>query len=362
MSDNTSIEWTTTTWNPTTGCDKVSPGCGLPRPGSDDEQTGRTGGCYAMTMARRLKAMGQEKYQNDGDPRTSGPGFGVTMHPDALTDPLGWTKPRKVFVNSMSDLFHEQVSDEFIAKVFAVMIAAPQHTFQVLTKRHGRMRFLLNSEAHAERVAAELAALWRVDRVAPLRGPVENIWLGVSAEDQKWADIRIPALVKTPAAIRFVSAEPLLGPITLHHGHTHCPTHDFSGGFCTGTCPDRITPDWVISGGESGPGARPAHPDWFRQLRDDCTTAGIAYFHKQHGAYTPVRDRPQPGDLWVYPDGTSTKWGPEDGHVRRYDREFRADTFDGESVLVRRVGKKNAGRELDGRTWDEFPTTRTAVA
>src|SRR5690606_29198047 len=216
MSDNTSIEWTTTTWNPTTGCDKVSPGCGLPRPGSDDEQTGRTGGCYAMTMARRLKAMGQEKYQNDGDPRTSGPGFGVTMHPDALTDPLGWTKPRKVFVNSMSDLFHEQVSDEFIAKVFAVMIAAPQHTFQVLTKRHGRMRFLLNSEAHAERVAAELAALWRVDRVAPLRGPVENIWLGVSAEDQKWADIRIPALVKTPAAIRFVSAEPLLGPITLH--------------------------------------------------------------------------------------------------------------------------------------------------
>lgn len=343
MSDNTSIEWTRSddgtpgaTWNPVTGCTKISAGCDH---------------CYAETFAERWRGTPGHPFEN---------GFDLTLRPGRLEQPLKWRKPKRIFVNSMSDLFHEGVPEDFIAQVFAVMSLATQHDFQLLTKRHGRMRSLLTSD--------EFVALVNHHREArnPDRGdffwPLPNLWMGVSAEDQKWADIRIAALVKTPAAVRFVSAEPLLGPITLHHGHTHCPTHDFSGGFCTGTCPDRITPDWVISGGESGPGARPAHPDWFRQLRDDCTTAGIAYFHKQHGAYTPVRDRPQPGDLWVYPDGTSTKWGPEDGHVRRYDREFRADTFDGESVLVRRVGKKNAGRELDGRTWDEFPTTRTAVA
>lgn len=356
MSDNSRIEWTTTTWNPTTGCDKVSPGCGLPRPDSDDEQIGRTGGCYAMTMARRLKAMGQEKYQNDGDPRTSGPGFGVTMHPGSLTEPLHWAKPRKVFVNSMSDLFHDKVDASFIAQVFAVMSLAEQHTFQVLTKRHGRMRSLLNEPMFRVTVDEYRESLQPGS--AHLVWPIPNVWLGVSAENQKWADIRIPALMQTPAAIRFISAEPLVGPISLHHGHSHCPTHDFSGGFCTGPCPDRILPDWLISGGESGPGARPAHPDWFRTLRDDCAEAGIAYFHKQHGAYTPVTDQPKQGDLWVNEDGSTRTWGPFDGFVRRGIREFR----DRDAVLVRRVGKKSAGRELDGQTWDEFPTTRTAVA
>lgn len=360
MSDNTSIEWATTTWNPSTGCDKVSPGCGLPRPGSNDEQTGRTGGCYAMTLARRLKAMGQAKYQNDGNPNTSGPGFGVTMHPDALTAPLDWAKPRKIFVNSMSDLFHDKVDASFIAQVFAVMSLADQHIFQVLTKRHARMRSLLSSDDFPE-VVNDNRQQFRAG-ASELTWPVPGVWLGVSAEDQKWADIRIPALVQSPAAVRFVSAEPLLGPIKLHHGHSHCPTHDFSGGFCVGPCSDRIAPNWLISGGESGPGARPAHPDWFRGLRDDCAQAGIAYFHKQHGAYAPVADQPRHGDMWVSPDGSTRAWEHGNGHHRRGLGEYRRGMPGEEAVLVRRVGKKHAGRELDGLTWDEFPGAGEAVA
>jgi protein gp37 len=303
VSDNSSIEWTGTTWNPTTGCDKVSPGCGLPRPGTDDEATGQTGGCYALAMAKRLKGMGSAKYQNDGDPRTSGPGFGLAMHEDALTDPMRWRKPRTVFVNSMSDLFHDAVSDEFIARVFAVMAATPHRTYQVLTKRHGRMRSLLRDTCRCQgsgvghvpgvhfRSAMEWAATPHSPTYVPglesglshrMRWPLPIVWLGVSVEDQKWADIRIPALLDTPAAVRFLSCEPLLGPVDLREewlaGPYDCACDDPAG--CRSI-------DWVITGGESGPRARPCDPAWVRDLRDQCLTAGTAFFHKQWGGIRP---------------------------------------------------------------------------
>lgn len=284
----TAIEWTDATWNPTTGCDRVSPGCN---------------NCYALTLARRLKAMGSAKYQVDGDTRTSGPGFGLAMHEDTLDLPLRWTKPRRVFVNSMSDLFHDQVSDDFIVEVFARMWWAPQHTFQVLTKRHGRLRSLVpRIEAHLRERERDLAL---VDCPTALTWPLPNVWLGVSVETQKWADIRIPALLDTPAAVRFLSCEPLLGQIDLgiddpHQGHESDDVHGYPHPRVCLTCSTdtqeveyfRREPGgggiaWVITGGESGPSYRPAQADWFRSIRDQCTAAGVAYLHKQNGGRTP---------------------------------------------------------------------------
>jgi protein gp37 len=273
----TAIEWTDTVWNPTTGCDRVSPGCD---------------NCYAMTMARRLKGMGSEKYQRDGDPRTSGPGFGVSIHPATLSEPLRWRKPRRVFVNSMSDLFHDDIPQSFLAQVFAVMARTPQHTYQVLTKRHGRMRSLLNTGAFA----------WQVQQTAeradpdfddpPGWWPLPNVWLGVSVEDQKRADLRIPALLDTPAAVRFLSCEPLLGPVSIWE-HLSNPSNRrrLSG---------RPLPhlDWVIIGGESGPGARRMELDWAQSLVDQCQAAAIAPFVKQLGsAHGPHKG----GDIDTWP-------------------------------------------------------------
>ena len=227
MADRSAIEWTQATWNPTTGCDRVSAGCD---------------NCYALGLAARLKAMGQPKYQRDGDPRTSGPGFGVTIHPDALSIPLRWKTPRQVFVNSMSDLFHAKVPTSFIRDVFDVMVAAPQHTFQVLTKRSRRLARLADS----------------------LPWP-DNVWMGVSVES---ADTlyRIDDLREVPAAVRFLSCEPLLGPLT-------------------GIDIDRI--DWVIAGGESGRNHRPVEAAWVTKLRDICARADVPFFFKQWGGRTP---------------------------------------------------------------------------
>ena len=227
MSGRSRIEWTEVTWNPTTGCDRISAGCDH---------------CYALTLAKRLKGMGSAKYQNDGDPRTSGPGFGVATHESTLTAPLRWREPRVVLVNSMSDLFHARVPAEFVARVFAVMAATPQHTYQLLTKRATRLR----------RLAPELP--WPA-----------NVWMGVSVEDSA-ALGRIAELREVPAAVRFLSCEPLLGPLD-------------------GLDLDGI--GWLIVGGESGPGARPMHPAWPRGLRDACLTAGVPYFFKQWGGPTP---------------------------------------------------------------------------
>jgi len=304
MADKSRIEWTEATWNPTTGCDRVSPGCDH---------------CYAMSLAPRLKAMGSKRYQRDGDPRTSGPGFGLTLHADTLDLPLRWTKPRRIFVNSMSDLFHDDVPDWFIAEVFGVMGRARRHTFQLLTKRHARMRSLLADDGVRLLDAApnEVTAQVLYDQ-----WPLPNVWLGVSVEDQKWADIRIPALLDTPAAVRWLSMEPLLGPVDLApwaigwnravlHSKAN-PEHalgPYGASFDEMACEDcgydsaRNGIDWVVVGGESGLNSRPMRVDWPRSLRDQCEDFGVPFFFKQWGGRTP----------------------------------------------------KANGRELDGRTWDEYP-------
>lgn len=234
------IEWTEVTWNPVTGCSKVSAGCA---------------NCYAERMARRLQAMGQPNYVR---------GFQVATHEQMVERPLAWTRPSTVFVNSMGDLFHEAVPADFVARVFATMDAAHRHAFQVLTKRSGR-----------------LAAL-----VPNLPWP-SNVWAGVSVEAADYVH-RIDDLREVPAALRFLSLEPLLGPL---------PRLDLTD------------IDWVIVGGESGPGARPVDPDWVRDIRDQCLSAGVPFFFKQ--------------------------WGG--------------------------ARKKAAGRLLDGRVWDEMPASRSHV-
>ncbi|SRR6266540_4278413 len=264
MSDKTAIEWTDATWNPTTGCTQVSPGCDH---------------CYALTMSERFRGVPGHYFEN---------GFDVQLRPDKLDQPLRWKRPRRIFVNSMSDLFHDDIPELYIASVFGIMAEAKQHTFQLLTKRHGRMRSMLRRWVHEDGM------------VMP-----PNVWIGVSVENQQWADIRIPALLDTPAAVRFLSMEPLLGPVELDenwlHGDPECQCDDPAG--CH-------TIDWVIVGGESGRGARPMRADWARSLRDDCQNADVAFHFKQWGAH-----------------------GPD---------------------AVRRDKHAN-GRELDGRTWDEFP-------
>lgn len=219
MAGASRIEWTNATWNPVTGCTKVSPGCKH---------------CYAERMARRLTLMGNPRYAN---------GFRVTLHPDLLSVPLAWRAPRVIFVNSMSDLFHPAVPGEFIEQVFATMEEAHWHTFQVLTKR-------------PERVVALAADLpWPA-----------NVWMGVSVESQRYA-WRVDRLRQVPARVRFLSCEPLLGPLRL----------DLNG------------IDWVIAGGESGPGARPMELDWARSVRDQCAAAGVGFFLKQLGGIVNKR-------------------------------------------------------------------------
>lgn len=239
MADRSAIEWTEATWNPVTGCDRVSAGCDH---------------CYAMTLAKRLKAMGSAKYQVDGDPRTSGPGFGITIHPDALDEPRRWRQPRVVFVNSMSDLFHARVPLEFIRDVFDVCRDTPQHTYQVLTKRSLRLR----------RIAEKLD--WPT-----------NLWMGVSVENAE-ALPRIDHLREVPAAVRFLSCEPLIGPLDgLNLNGIH----------------------WVIAGGESGPNHRPVEESWVLGIRDACQVAGVAFFFKQWGGRTPKSlGRLLDGELW----------------------------------------------------------------
>lgn len=367
MGDGTSIEWTDASWVMIAGCDHVSEGCGLPR--WDDDLPG---GCYAAKLTSgRLKRRPEYEGLAEGG-RFNGK---VRLLEHRLEVPLHWRKPRKIFVSDMADLLHKDVPDEFIAKVWAVMALCPQHIFQVLSKRHARMRTLLNSvefdglfqEAYV-RLAEELG---HPDPSAPSL-PLPNVWVGVSVESQKWADIRIPHLLGTRAALRWISVEPLLGPLDLDQ--PRCEDHDrlevftdkhgfewcepcvadgFSGELSYGHWLDPLNDGiaWVVGGGESGPGARPMHPGWARTLRDQCVDRGVAYFHKQNGAYAPVVDKPAWGDVWVHPDGSTTAWDSDDGHIRHGLGDFKL----GDAVLVRKVGKKAAGRLLDGRTWDEFP-------
>lgn len=243
MSDRSAIEWTEATWNPVTGCTKVSPGCAH---------------CYAETFAERFRGVPGHPYER---------GFDLQLRPERLELPLKWSQPRKIFVNSMSDLFHEGVPFEFVERVFDTMRRAQQHAFQLLTKRPER----------AAAFAARAGMAWP-----------GNVWMGTSVENQHWTT-RVDDLRRVPAAIRFLSCEPLLGPLELDLHGVH----------------------WVIVGGESGPRARPMKPEWVDSIRQQCERDGVLFFFKQ--------------------------WGAHDPHGRR-------------------VGKRRAGRELHGRTWDEMPT------
>ena len=265
MADRSGIQWTGSTWNPTTGCNRISPGCD---------------NCYALTLAARLKAMGQAKYQSDGEERTSGPGFGLAIHEDALDAPLKWRAPRLIFVNSMSDLFHEDVPFDFIQKVFDVMRRTPRHTYQVLTKRSKR-----------------LAAL------APQIQWPTNVWMGVSIETARYA-FRTRHLASVPAAVRFLSCEPLLGPI---------PSLDLDG------------IDWVIVGGESGKHARPLKLEWVRSIRQQCADRSVDLFVKQLGTVWSAAEghgRTHGGDWTAWPPDIRIREMPtaKDAACRSTDR------------------------------------------
>lgn len=392
MGQKTGIEWTEATWNPIRGCSRVSEGCR---------------NCYAETVAGRFSGPGQPY---EGLIAKGGQWNGQVMVVDhKLNEPCRWSKPRMIFVNSMSDLFHENVPFEYVAAVFAVMASTPRHTYQILTKRPRRMRDFFawleekadganeryaNSERHQAGVRARQdlrdQGKASLDEPSPptemLRGlydigapivdkhmdhqarqhhlkqlgqhhwrnwPLHNVWLGVSVEDQATADERIPLLLKTPAAVRWISAEPLLGAVDLSHWLGANELRDIDGG------PGL---DWVVVGGESGTNARPMHPDWPRSIRDQCQAAGVPFLFKQWGEWGPNCGLNSAGQLdfsggmimandgtlyeeesLAYPDGDRRSEALSKGHesARLYS--------------VYRRGKKKTGRELDGLLWDGYP-------
>lgn len=316
MSDNTKIEWTDATWNPIRGCSRVSEGCRH---------------CYAETVAKRFSGEGQPY---EGLIARGGQWNGQIKIVDHVMDqPLRWQRPRLVFVNSMSDLFHENVPEHVVDRVFSVMALAEKHTFQVLTKRPERMLQYLSQDRR--RQWADMAvhfwggidpdalhdSIHYGDQVLP------NVWLGVSVEDQKSADERIPLLLATPAAVRWISAEPLLGPVDLSCWPIYGPDRE-------------QLLNWVVVGGESGANARPMHPDWARSLRDQCADAGVPFLFKQWGEWAP-RDFPAWPENADYLDSIGKGW---------WCPETR--------VWMERVGKRSAGRLLDGVQHDGYPATQ----
>lgn len=322
------IEWTDVTWSPVTGCTKISQGCRH---------------CFAERMARRLAG----RFGYPAAPNH----FDVTLHLDRLDQPLHWKKPKRVFVVSMGDLFHDDVPASFIYDVFMVMIKARHHTFQVLTKRPRRMRDFIYVWS-----GGEIFAKSQFAKLHP------HIWLGVSVENQQAADERIPLLLRMPAAVHYVSVEPMLGPMDDLQPYLLRPPTCLDCNQELPRCPHPQQPcakcgGWgyvfnqavnqVIVGGESGPGARPMHPRWPRDLRDQCVAAGVPFFFKQWGAWFPRSQWEHNPDL-VLPDDCDCIEG----------RNLKI--IDGE--IMHRVGKKAAGRLLDGRTWDEYPTRKEVVS
>lgn len=304
MATKSRIQWTNHTWNIVTGCQKVSPGCE---------------NCYAITMSKRLQAMAVADRSNKGALKYLGTVDGndwsgkVFCHPEVLEEPLRWKKPSMIFVCSMADLFHHDVPAAFILKMLDVMASRPQHTFQILTKRPER--------------AVALVRLAREEWQGHLKRQdlfPDNVWFGVTCENQKLLDKRLPILMQIPAKVRWLSVEPMLGPIRL---------------------PENCGVDWIVVGGESGPNARPMNPAWARSLRDQCRNQAIPYFFKQFGEWVdefhPAQDRSkqEESDAFVeiveYPDGKDYK-----------------------GVYMYRVGKKAAGRLLDGREHNEYPEVR----
>lgn len=340
MADATKIEWSDATWNPITGCSVVSPGCT---------------NCYAMRLAGgRLRHHPSRKGLTQSS--KAGPVWNgeVRLNEQWLDQPLRWRRPRRIFVCAHGDLFHEAAPDEWVDRVFATMAVARQHQFQVLTKRPARMLSYLAGKMVSARVACEISGLTYsrpgcADHLPALIArllPLPNVWLGVSVEDQERANERIPILLDTSAAVRFVSAEPLLAEVDLRAirvpgGHHAKPPLYWDPGMPLGTFDAlRSGLHWVIAGGESGPGARPMHPDWARSLRDQCVDAGVPFFFKQWGEWE--------GPLYPGPEI------PDKKRVRL--RENHGKPLPSNSGLcIVRVGKKRAGRTLDGRTWDEYP-------
>jgi protein gp37 len=368
----TSIEWTEATWNPIAGCSLHSPGCT---------------NCYAMRTAARLATMAATApvYAGLTQPSKAGPVWTgkIAVNESTMLAPLRRRKPTMYFVNSMSDLFHESVPGEVIDRVFAVMALCPQHTFQVLTKRSDRMRAYL--AAHDTSTIGDSitdAAFMINGAVRGYRGkggsakwPLPNVWLGVSVEDQKRADERIPDLLATPAAVRFLSCEPLLGPVDLTRvrrfkpgvadrewlnavggrvwtDQSNLPNPDPSWSYPGRPFSEGRGIDWVIVGGESGPGARPIHPDWARSLRDQCAMADVPFFFKQWGEWMPTE----------YIEGEGEEFGNRflDGSGRwatNFNGPWKSSgPRDGSGVdSYYRAGKKAAGRMLDGVTHNAMP-------
>lgn len=319
----TTIEWTQRpgtvgeTWNPTTGCNKVDRGCK---------------NCYAETMHRRLQAMGQAKYAKD---------FleGAVVQPDTLDIPMRWTKPRTVFVNSMSDLFHEEVPFDFITQVMQVIQLTPQHTYLVLTKRpEVALRFWYHMEVANK--------IWQ---------PPPNLWMGTSAHDQGSADKRVSELLGLKGCLHFLSYEPAIGPLDLNRLHPKAaPTYRTSLDALRGIYSlqkwkgkewhhlmssqyEKL--DWVIMGGESGPKADPMHPAWARAMRDQCKEAGVPFFFKQWGLWQPI----------TYRQGDA-----QEVYIK-FELGKNERLLDQPLQNMVRVGKGAAGHELDGETWQQFP-------
>lgn len=352
MSDNTPIEWADATCNAVNGCSVLSPGCKH---------------CYAMKQAHRVDFRRGLVSRTAGGQVWNGD---VYLHEKSLLQPLRWRRPRRIFWNAHGDLFHKNVPDAWIDRVFAVCALTPQHTHMILTKRPERMRQYCSDDRTSGRIARVIIDMlldkviawrepWPVRSIGDIDDPTDlaltswplpNVWLGTSVEDQTRADERIHHLRATPAAVRFISFEPLLGPVFLPH--------------LAGI-------DWVIVGGESGPGARPMHPDWARSLRDQCAAAGIPFFFKQWGAWLPIFEHP-----WnaiaaeCYPDPAAQspfdhvvwdgeRWEAMNGCWDDSDSWYVAQTYSEPEQELARVGKKRAGRLLDGREHSDFPSTPT---
>lgn len=315
----TNIEWTHRgetkgeSWNMIGGCTKVSEGCS---------------NCYALRDSWRIQNNPKrpDRYEGvcekvNGDVRWTGR---INLDWDAVTKPLHWRKPRTVFVASMSDLFHKDVPFDFIGDVWQTMFNSPKHTFQVLTKRPQRARQWFDE-------------YWipAVD-YDPEQYVLPNVWLGVTAENQKQADKRIPILADIPARVRFVSAEPLLGPIDFSR---YLDVIDYNPQVMYyEEWPRKNLLSWCITGGESGHNARPMHPQWARDIRDQCLEHNVAYFHKQNGEW--IKQRAVPGDDW-----THVTFMDEEGNIHEPTNNLE----------FWRVGKKRAGRLLDGKEWSQFP-------
>lgn len=317
MSSKSKIEWTQTSWNPLVGCTKVSEGCR---------------NCYAIRFSHRMSTtvpsyFGITKKIN-GKPEWSDK---IRVDRNKLRWPLTWKRARMIFVNSMSDMFHERVDDLDIAEIFAIMATESRHTFQILTKRPQRMAKLLTDETFKKSVTTYLHN-WgyslKLDNVWPLR----NVWVGASVENEKSAIERVPYLLMTPAAIRWISAEPLLGRITK------CSLGIKLRGI-----------QWIVAGGETGPNARPAYPDWFRALRDLCVSSGVPFFFKQWGEWGTVEN------LKVYKNSQLAIVDPATGDFFLRNKTYNLLMPVEKSRHMIRAGRKAAGRLLDGKEWNEYP-------